>query len=31
MFWLWKAKRRSHLAQTVHKDSLGRLWCGLPN
>ncbi|PIO32631.1 hypothetical protein AB205_0001560 [Aquarana catesbeiana] len=20
MFWLWKAKRRSHLAQTVHKD-----------
>ncbi|PIO16592.1 hypothetical protein AB205_0131280, partial [Aquarana catesbeiana] len=24
IFWLWKAKRRSHLAQTVHKDSLGR-------
>ncbi|XP_073476838.1 A-type potassium channel modulatory protein KCNIP1 isoform X3 [Aquarana catesbeiana] len=24
MFWLWKAKRRTHLAQTVHKDSLGR-------
>ncbi|PIN97998.1 hypothetical protein AB205_0158690 [Aquarana catesbeiana] len=20
MFWLWKAKRWSHLVQTVHKD-----------